>query len=707
MLAKVHAYWIKGVLEQSLHGAALIALGLQEQPDAVANPWWLVIQEADQSTHPLLPGARITQVFDDAGGELLILGEPGSGKTTLLLELARDLLDRAQKDDTLPMPVVFNLSSWAVRRQSIVEWMIEELRTKYQVPSKLAQTWVNDDKVLPLLDGLDEIVKNYRTACMDAINAYRYEHIVPIVVSSRSTEYLCQTSRILMRKAVVVQPLSSQQIDDYISSAERKLAALREDPALQELAVTPLMLSVLTVAYHDLTVEEILREGLITTRRQVFEQYTKRVLERREGAIRYSRQKTMYWLVWLAKQLTQHNQTVFYIERMQPGWVSKDRKQSMLSVVMAGLVSVLLFGLSSVLIFGIDGLLFGSQQQSYFVGAIGSLCIGPWTSSSTNGEQLIKTRRPHDGWPLQLHLSQTNLEQSPKQQHMKVMSTPPPESDKLVCTGSTTVSYSPVYRGTMQGGLIFALLFGLFGTLIGVVISVRKRSIQLVEVVKWQWEGRWRILLTGLLIGLSLGLLIRELFGFLSLFITMLIDIQNFPTLSFAQEFYSTSQQYIAETLFGFKDTILFGGMGLLLRGVMSRISSELMDEHKHYMPNEGILRSAQYAAFSCLIIMLVCEGSIGLIEGPIHGLFFGLIVGIVIGLTNGGIACVQHLLLRVRLWYEKVIPWNYPRFLDHAADRILLRKVGGGYIFIHRLLLEYFASLDTTQASAGSTKHT
>jgi hypothetical protein len=41
-------------------------------------------------------------------------------------------------------------------------------------------------------------------------------------------------------------------------------------------------------------------------------------------------------------------------------------------------------------------------------------------------------------------------------------------------------------------------------------------------------------------------------------------------------------------------------------------------------------------------------------------------------------------------------MPWNYSRFLDYCADRIFLRKVGGGYIFIHRMLMEYFASLDT-----------
>jgi hypothetical protein len=48
-------------------------------------------------------------------------------------------------------------------------------------------------------------------------------------------------------------------------------------------------------------------------------------------------------------------------------------------------------------------------------------------------------------------------------------------------------------------------------------------------------------------------------------------------------------------------------------------------------------------------------------------------------------------------LWFTKRIPRNYPRFLDYGAEHILLRKVGGGYIFVHRLLLEYFASLETT----------
>jgi hypothetical protein len=75
-------------------------------------------------------------------------------------------------------------------------------------------------------------------------------------------------------------------------------------------------------------------------------------------------------------------------------------------------------------------------------------------------------------------------------------------------------------------------------------------------------------------------------------------------------------------------------------------------------------------------------------------GLIDGTIVGLAAGLYCGGTAYVQHFVLRFLLYYTRHVPFNYPRFLDYAAERILLRKVGGGYIFIHRLLLKYFASL-------------
>jgi DNA polymerase III delta prime subunit len=602
MLEKVQAFWIKGVLEQSLHGAALIALGLHEQPDAVANPWSLVIQQPDQSARPLPPGTRITQVYDDGGGELLILGEPGSGKTTLLLELARDLLDRAQKDDTHLMPVVLNLSSWAVKRQSITDWIVNELNTKYQVPRKLGQLWVDSDQILLLLDGLDEVASEHRSACVDAINAYRQEHgLVPTVVCSRSIEYLTQTRRMLLRNAVTVQLLTAQQIDDYLASAGGQMAAvrvaLRNDSVLQELAATPLMLSVLTLAYHGQSDEDILTSGPPEARRrQVFKTYVERMLQRRASETHYTAQQTVEWLTWLAKQMEQRSQTELYLERMQPDWLPDARSRFVYHVAIG-----LLVGLVLGLVAGLVGTLFG--------GLFGDHAIGPLIGLLT--------------------------------------------------------------------GLIAGLIFGL------------EKEIKPAEVITWSWWSVLSVFFMGFVLGLLAGLAIG-------------LAIWLFEGLSVG-------------LIFGLVVGLFMGLFAGIPVGLLAGLSGQTIDQQSLVTPNQGIWRSARNGALLGLVfglpIGLVFGLFVGLFEGPVAGLVGGLggavIDGPFFGLFFGGLAFIQHFALRWFLWRAEYVPWNYPRFLDYTADRILLRKVGGGYIFVHRLLQDYFASLDITTKSSGVAEQT
>ena len=71
---------------------------------------------------------------------------------------------------------------------------------------------------------------------------------------------------------------------------------------------------------------------------------------------------------------------------------------------------------------------------------------------------------------------------------------------------------------------------------------------------------------------------------------------------------------------------------------------------------------------------------------------------GLVSALAFGGYACLSHLGLRVLLYRNGSLPLRLVPFLDYCAERIFLRKVGGGYIFVHRLLMEHFASLYSEQ---------
>lgn len=150
---------------------------------------------------------------------------------------------------------------------------------------------------------------------------------------------------------------------------------------------------------------------------------------------------------------------------------------------------------------------------------------------------------------------------------------------------------------------------------------------------------------------------------------------------------------------------MISGQLGALIGALSGGLRGPSIEQST--IPNQGIWRSMKYVG----IFSLVGGLSLGLIYGLINllasvlyvqtvshlgdWLHFWLSNGLLLGILSGlipGAACIQHFILRVMLWRNGSIPWNYARFLDYAVDRIFLQKVGGGYIFIHRLVLEHFA---------------
>lgn len=364
-------------LAQSLQGAALMMLGLQERADMIRSSAQLVFHRTPIAPASALPsGTSIVQAYDDAGQGLLILGTPGAGKTTLLLNLAHELLIRTQSDSHHPIAVILNLSSWATKKPPLEAWIIDQLRLVYGIPPRLSRVLLEQDQWLLLLDGLDEVGASARSQCIEAINAYREEHFVPLVVCSRSDEYVAQEARLALSNAVEARPLQEQEVMEYLKQVGKPMAAvraaLRNNTVLKELLTTPLMLNVVILAYRDKSTKDLPKLGPAQDQQhQIFARYVERMLEQRTSRRNSAPQHTRQWLIWLAQQLQQRHLTEFYLEELQLAWLLTERSRILVDA---------LFGLFVGLLVGIPAGLAVSPSNGLlaklFVGLIVGLAAG-------------------------------------------------------------------------------------------------------------------------------------------------------------------------------------------------------------------------------------------------------------------------------------------------------------------------------------------
>ena len=765
MLMRMHSFWIKGVLEKPMHRAIVSAPTLLESPDAVAHPWHIALPELRPAASLLPANTSAIHVYDNSNGTLLVLGEPGSGKTTLLLELTRTLLERARRDEQQPIPVIFTLSSWATQQLPLAQWMIDELITKYQVPLALAQTWIADDKLLLLLDGLDEVDVYCRESCVQAINAYRHEHgFVPIVVCSRKNEYFSLPTRLILDNAIVIQSLTRQEVDDCLMNLGEQALAVRaamdHDPTLYELATTPLILQVLLQTYQEASPDTFKVSTTLQMKlTHVFEAYVQRMFSRRSHSTHYTQPQTAHWLTELARQMKRQNQSIFYIEHMQADWLPKgslSRTYERLGIqfpaillgVLVNLIINNVFGTSDIadtllfaVIGGIIGYLLGSKPpqtvkhtyknvwqrictRGLFCGLLIALSVGlafRLYIGPLQGYGQVEWLHDWLVYSISFGLGGVLLG-GVLVGSSSVISSPPGEASSWysllrgfirdgymknvlwvsitlgVCSWFGDILSSPPlgqHMDPLPDAISNAVVFGLTTSMTSIVLTEMKRTIQPVEDVIWTWRAFGNVEhlrkagMVGIVVALALGL------GY---------SVQG-----------GMSIGIVIALTYGLGASVIYW----TLLGSLSSVASTMMSPQDRMVPNEGIRRSARNSLFYGLLagctsglisFMLILLSSIlipeqyllispGLHAGLITALAFGLLVGVSTGLAmsllRGGTACLRHGVLRLLLWSSGAIPWNYAHFLDFATERILLHKVGGGYIFIHRLLLEYFAELE------------
>ncbi len=401
-----------------------------------------------------------------------------------------------------------------------------------------------------------------------------------------------------------IQSLSRKVVNDYLASGGERLALLRtllaKDSRLRELALNPLMLSIILLAYQEQGSESLARKNSSSQLTHIFTTYVQQMFRHRPLMGGYSQKQAEHWLTCLASQMFDQSQTIFRSERLQPNWFSlpilKDYK----------LLVRLIYG--------------------FIFGTFGAIC----------------------GYVLQA-----------------------PEVLLFEINPALFVLVAAV-SGFLLGGMF------------GFVES--KSDIEVIEVLKWSWrkileKSIWQrssdILGKGLFFGVFMGLV------------------------GSATGFAVSGSEGVFLGLLGFE---LGTVSGLVFWAAYDFISTglDISEIEDRVRVNQGIRRSAKIAVQFGLIFGFVLGLALGVTLSAVMGISLGLAFGIAAGLLGGliisllygGATVIKHYSLRIVLARHDYLPMKLFSFLDDMVSRGMLRRVGGGYIFIHRTLLEYFARI-------------
>lgn len=266
---------VESRLTQSIHRAAFVNLGKEQQPQQVQRPWDMSVKVGEQRRVQLPPQTTILDVFDNPtiSGKFLILGKPGGGKTTTLLELAEALLERAEGDSNAPIPVILELSTWqeVTKRKflsfgkpekydpSINEWVLSQLISK-GVSQDIGEQWLREKELVLLLDGLDELQPERQGKCVRAINQFLGGEFSPLhlVVCSRKEEYEVYEEMLQLNGAICVEDLTNEQIQGYFASVNlgEFWESIKGSEKIVNFIRQPLFLAVTSIAYEQIDVEE-------------------------------------------------------------------------------------------------------------------------------------------------------------------------------------------------------------------------------------------------------------------------------------------------------------------------------------------------------------------------------------------------------------------------------------------------------------------
>ncbi|MFC5832553.1 NACHT domain-containing protein [Nonomuraea insulae] len=210
------------------------------------------------------------------GGRLVVLGGPGAGKSVLALRLTLDLLK--ERGDGEPVPVLFSLSTWHPQQCHLHEWMAHRLALDHGTLAAQARPGVTiarellaDGRILPVLDGLDEIPPPLRREALRRLNS-EIDAGAPVLLTCRTEAYseIARDCDVFTAAAVIeLRSLTLDELARYLNGTSRRgappgatkwrevlklLADQPQKPIAQSLSTmlsVPLMAAMARAIYSD------------------------------------------------------------------------------------------------------------------------------------------------------------------------------------------------------------------------------------------------------------------------------------------------------------------------------------------------------------------------------------------------------------------------------------------------------------------------
>jgi HEAT repeat protein/DNA polymerase III delta prime subunit len=732
---------VKNRLEASIHHARLLDINLEERTSSTL-PWGYRVYAPSSEKMSL---GRFADAFECFHRRLLLLGTPGCGKTTTLLHLATTLIAEARQDETAPIPLFFNLSSFRPpmpaeasnplsmlasvlqlgREETAFEdWLVNQITALRgaAVPTHVARNWIEAGAVALLLDGLDEVAEHYVREVAASLNRtyFQLHPEMPVVVACRFVEYQpledSDNTRLWLEGGIVLQPLTDDQVLEYLDKTQARglKDALPGDQVLMEMARTPLTLSMMVLAYGGLAPTQIQQDmPLLERRRHLLDVYVDRMMQRharRKLGIPYDlnerhNQPTIYTrslidraLGWMAIRLSERSQTLFPLQDLHEFLIQKSKvvpprfwSISTITACLMGTFLSLLFALT----------------VSFYSGT--SFQFFPLVAVAT-GASLVSNLVV---WRLAFYRTDPFKTEHYGSHHRRGPTKPWPEQATILLSGTTVAVYAFWACGVILVSLSQQLFTGMTPVALGLAILAVPTVAGASFGPSTSWWCKVRRFVLSAVVG-SAGAWATFRFGVTpdvptavayGAVIAAVVAIRQAIKSGFSTPFvwFWLGAAFFVGLLAG-----LFA-VGVWITGTLDAIEVVMIVGAclgGLVLATDRLARAAGFTfAIGAIIGFLLwgLEGSICLACCALLPYAFarsklsGIVTSIRVFYATGRWAEVRlsNLLVHGLLCGRAVVPLRFRRFIDYCKEVMLLKDVPSGYEFMHRLLRDHFAIRD------------